>query len=286
MPDDPAEGRRLADRAAGIGPDRARREAPGDGRGAAAGGAARHASGVPRVEDRAVAGVLVRRAHRELVHVRLAEHPRAGLAKLADGRRRVRRPVALEDPRARRGRDALGAEDVLDRDGIPSSGSSPSRRPAPPGPSGLPRRSTGRRSASRPPPPRGRRRSTRPRESSPERIRSAASATVRSISSPPSTPAARGRGRRRRPGQARARAPRRDPSSAEARRAGRRSRARSRARSARPRRGRARRSCSTCSRIPESSLRHPLDLLVAQLEPRKPGDVLYLFPLDHAPDHR
>ena len=102
--DDPAERRRLADRAAGVGADRARREAAGDDRGRAAGGAARHPAPVPGVEDRPVGGVLVRGAHRELVHVGLAEHARAGGVEPADRGRGVGRPVALEDPRAGRGR--------------------------------------------------------------------------------------------------------------------------------------------------------------------------------------
>ena len=73
--DDPAERRRLADRAAGVGADRAGREAAGDDRGRAAGGAARDPLAVPGVEHRPVGRVLVRGAHRELVHVGLAEHP-------------------------------------------------------------------------------------------------------------------------------------------------------------------------------------------------------------------
>ena len=47
--DDPAERGRLADRAAGVGADRAGREAAGDGRGRAAGGAAGHPLAVPGV---------------------------------------------------------------------------------------------------------------------------------------------------------------------------------------------------------------------------------------------
>ena len=72
--DDPAERRRLADRAAGVGADRAGRQAAGDDRRRAAGGAAGNALAVPRVEHRPVGRVLVRGAHRELVHVGLAEH--------------------------------------------------------------------------------------------------------------------------------------------------------------------------------------------------------------------
>ena len=115
-PDDSTERRGLADRAAGVGADRARGEPAGDRRSAAARGSAGYTPGVPGVEHRPVAGVLVRGAHRELVHVRLAEHSRTGLAQLADRGRGVGRPVALEDPGAGGGRDALRAEDVLDGD--------------------------------------------------------------------------------------------------------------------------------------------------------------------------
>ena len=153
--DDPAERRRLADRAAGVGADRPRREAPGDGGRRAARRAARHAGAVPRVEHRAVGRVLVRRAHRELVHVGLAEQPGAGLVQAAHGGRRVRRPVALEDPRPGGGRDALGAEEVLDRDRQAAQRLAASARAT------RARRATGRRSARRLPPPPRRRRSTR-----------------------------------------------------------------------------------------------------------------------------
>ena len=81
---------------------------------------------VPWVEHRPEAGVLVRGAHRELVLVGLAQQRRAGLGELLDHGRRVRRPVALEDPRARLARHAFGAEQVLDRQRHPAQ-----RRPAP-----------------------------------------------------------------------------------------------------------------------------------------------------------
>ena len=116
QPDDPAERRRLADRAARVGADRPRGQAAGDRRGRAAGGAAGYAIAVPRVSHRPVGGVLVRGAHRELVHVGLAQQPRPGLGEAPDRRRRVGRAIALEDPRSRRGLDPLGAEDVLDGD--------------------------------------------------------------------------------------------------------------------------------------------------------------------------
>ena len=72
--------------------------------------------------DRAEAGVLVRRAHRELVLVRLAEHRHAGALQVRDARRRVRRAVALEDARAGHARHAPHAEEVLDGDGREAAG--------------------------------------------------------------------------------------------------------------------------------------------------------------------
>ena len=139
QPDDPAQRRGLADRAAGVGADRPWRQAPGDRRGRAAGGAARNPPAVPRVAHRPVGGVLVRRPHRELVHVGLAEQPRAGVGEPANRGRRVRRPVALEDPRARGGLDALGAEEVLDRHRQAAQRLAAGRRARPA------RRATGRR---------------------------------------------------------------------------------------------------------------------------------------------
>ena len=241
--DDPAERRRLADRAAGVGADRPRREPAGDGGGGAARGAARDALAVPGVEDRPVARVLVRRPHRELVHVRLPEHPRAGLGEVRDGGRRVRRPVALEDPRAGGRLDALGAEEVLDRDRDAGSGSPP-----------LPSRAAvsvpeiGAERRRRPPRP-PRRRNTRGRRDRPPRSgdRLAAVSSRNSL-----TPAARGRGKRLGTGRMPARAPARAAASGQARPAAGRSRARRREMSARrPSRSSAA-IRSTCSRIPDS----------------------------------
>ena len=107
----------MADRPAGVGADRAGREPARDRRGATTRGPARNSVRVPRVQHRAVAGVLVGGTHGELVHVRLAEHARASLMQLADGGRRIGRTVPLQDSRPGRGRDPLGAEDVLDGDG-------------------------------------------------------------------------------------------------------------------------------------------------------------------------
>ena len=110
------EGARLADRAAGVGAGRDRRDARGDrGRGAAR-GAARHHRRVPRVLHRAVEARLVRRAHRELVHVGLAEQHHAGGVEPLDDRRVVGRDEVREHARAAARQDPAGAEDVLVRE--------------------------------------------------------------------------------------------------------------------------------------------------------------------------
>ena len=138
--DDPAQRGGLADRAAGVGAQRPRRRAGRDGGGAAAARAARHARAVPRVEHRPEGGVLVRRAHRELVLVGLAEQRRAGGGEPRDDRRRVRRAVALEDLRAGLARHALGAEEVLDGERDAGQRRAAARRAR-----ARPRRPTGRR---------------------------------------------------------------------------------------------------------------------------------------------
>ena len=111
-----AERRRLLDRAA-----RVRAEPPGcepgrdSGSGAAA-RAARDAVGIPGIVGRAVGRVLGRRAHREFVGVRLADHRQAGGAAAGRDGRVEHRHVAGEDLRAGRRLDALGRDHVLERD--------------------------------------------------------------------------------------------------------------------------------------------------------------------------
>ena len=163
QPDQSAERRGLADRAAGVGADRPRHQAGGDGRGAAARRPAGHALGVPRVADRAVAGVLVRRAHRELVHVGLAEHRRAGVLELLDRRGGVGRLVAVEDATAARAGHAVHAEQVLDAERHAAERGVGCRAPG-----GRPRRAPrGTRPGRRPPPARGRGRTARRRRPRP-----------------------------------------------------------------------------------------------------------------------
>ena len=120
--DDPADRGRLADRAAGVGAERERRLVGGDGGGRAAGGAARHPGQVPRVMRGAVAGVLGRGAHRELVHVGLADEDGAGLAQPPGDGRLVGRVPALEDLRPAGGGRPDGGEQVLHRDRDPGQG--------------------------------------------------------------------------------------------------------------------------------------------------------------------
>ena len=74
-------------------------------------------SRVPWVGGRTVGRVLGRGAHRELVHVRLAEDDRARLAQPLGDVGVVRGPVALEDARPRGALPTLDRYEVLERDG-------------------------------------------------------------------------------------------------------------------------------------------------------------------------
>ena len=149
------DGRRLPDRAAGVGAGRERRLEGREHRARATAGAAGDAVQVPRVVRRAVGGVLGRAAHRELVHVGLAEDRQAGLAQLGHDGRVVGRDPALEDLAAARRRQALRRHDVLDRDrhaGERRRAAPPprgARRPRGPG-RAPPRRRRGGRSAPAP----------------------------------------------------------------------------------------------------------------------------------------
>ena len=119
QPDDAAERRRLADRAAGVGAGAARHHVGRDHGRRAARRAARHQLAVvapllPRVLDAAEVARHVRRAHGELVEVGLADHDRARLPQVGGHRALILRHEAFEDVRAGRGLHALGAEQVLD----------------------------------------------------------------------------------------------------------------------------------------------------------------------------
>ena len=78
--------------------------------------AARDHVQVPGVAHRSERGPLVRRAHRELVHVRLAEDHGAGVSQPLGDVGVVRGDVALEDPRARGALAARHRDEVLQRD--------------------------------------------------------------------------------------------------------------------------------------------------------------------------
>ncbi len=251
--DDAAERGRLADRAAGVGAERERREPRRDRRGRATARAARHARRVPRVARRTVGRVLGRRAHRELVHVELAErHEAGGLAATHDGRR-VRRPVALEHAGARGGRHPARAQEILVADRArPGGRSARPRRCAPRRRACARRRRAGRRAARRRARRCARGRSSRPRRtrrSRAARRRAISSAVVRSgsMSAIRSTRRSVGRGSRRRPGRARARA---SPRAA-------------RTDAARPRRSgsRARAGCDVGGHVREVELRDAADVL-------------------------
>ena len=69
-----------------------------------------HARAIPGVAHRTKSAVLGGGAHRELVLVGLCEQGRAGRGEPRDDRRRVWRPVPLEDARAGLAGDARGAK--------------------------------------------------------------------------------------------------------------------------------------------------------------------------------
>ena len=101
---------RLADRAAGVGADRERRLVRADRRGGAAARSAGDPLEVPGVVGRAVGRVLGRAAHRELVHVGLAEDGHAGLAKPRDD---AWRRTAGPSPRESATRHVVGSPLVV-----------------------------------------------------------------------------------------------------------------------------------------------------------------------------
>ncbi len=107
---------RLADRAAGVRSGCSRRQIGRHRCRRAARRAARHVLEVPRVLDRAERRVLVGRAHREFVHVGLAQRHHAGRAQALDHGGVKRADVVAEHLGARRGTPAAGDEHVLVRD--------------------------------------------------------------------------------------------------------------------------------------------------------------------------
>ena len=114
-PHDPAHRGRLADRPAGVGADRQGRLVRGHGRRRATGGPARDAVQVPRVGRRPERGVLRGGAHRELVHVGLAQDHGPGVPQALGDVGVERRAVPLQDPGAGRALAALDRHEVLER---------------------------------------------------------------------------------------------------------------------------------------------------------------------------
>ena len=108
--------RRLADGAAGIRSERGDSHVGGDGCGRAAARTAGNALGIDGIAHRAVSGVLVRGAHRELIAVGLTENDSARSLKARNNRGVIGRMVALENLRTCGRYRALGDEDILDAD--------------------------------------------------------------------------------------------------------------------------------------------------------------------------
>jgi hypothetical protein len=114
--DDPRERRRLADRAARVGPDPEWHVIRRDGRRRPAAAAAGDAVEIPRIRRRPEGRVLRGRAHRELVHVRLAEDHGSSVAQALGDVRVVRGDIALQDPRASGALTARHRDEVLQGD--------------------------------------------------------------------------------------------------------------------------------------------------------------------------
>ena len=115
--DHAAETGRLADGAAGIAAQRAYRHVGGNGRSRSAARSARHPFRIHRIAHRAVGGVLVGRAHGELVAVELAQQHRPGGIEPGNHSGVIGRTKALQDPGTRRGRSAPHHQHVLDAHG-------------------------------------------------------------------------------------------------------------------------------------------------------------------------
>src|SRR5690606_33983336 len=119
---DTAQGRRLANGAAGVGGGGGGGEAGGHGGGGTTGGAPGDTAGVPGVLHRAVPAGLVGGAHGELIHIGLAQHHRAGGEEILHHRGVVGGHKVVEHFRGAAGAHPLGAKDVLVGDGHPAQG--------------------------------------------------------------------------------------------------------------------------------------------------------------------
>ena len=110
-----AQPRRAADRTAGVGADGKRRHPRGHAGRRPAAGTAGNPRQIPRIMRGMEGRVLVRPAHGELVHVRLADQHGIGRLQPGDHRGVVGRAEVLQDSRGAGRRLALRAEHVLDR---------------------------------------------------------------------------------------------------------------------------------------------------------------------------
>ena len=122
MPGHAAQRGGLADRAAGVRGGGDGREPRGDRGGRTARGAAGHHRRVPGIAHRPEVAGLVGRAHGELVHVRLAEHHRAGGLELGDHSGVIGRDEVVEHARAAGGADPSVQKMSLCASGTPVSG--------------------------------------------------------------------------------------------------------------------------------------------------------------------
>ena len=118
-PDGAGHGPGLADGTAGVGAQGERGEAARHRSGGSSPRAAGNPAEVPRVSGGSEGGGLGGGAHRELVHVGLAEDDQPGLFEARDDRRVVGRDPALQDAGAAGGGHPGGAEVVLHGDGDP-----------------------------------------------------------------------------------------------------------------------------------------------------------------------
>ncbi len=118
--DHAAKRRRLANRSAGVGAERTQAFMRRDCGGRSARRSAGDARGIVRIHRRPERGVLRRRAHREFIHVRLADEYRAGIAQPLDHRRVKRRHEGFQDSRRASRANAPRRVDILDAERNPA----------------------------------------------------------------------------------------------------------------------------------------------------------------------
>ncbi len=114
--DQAAEGRGLADAAAGVAAETGTGHSRRDGSGASTAASAWNTVDVPRISRNEKRAVFRRGTHREFIEIRLAHDDRAGGFELLDNRRVVRRVEVFEHPARTGGGAAAEAHVVLERD--------------------------------------------------------------------------------------------------------------------------------------------------------------------------